>query len=87
MSKRTWDGLTAEQQEIVAEAGKNSTDLQRKLWQERELASMKIVKDGGVMVNEIADKAPFQAAMEPVYAQFLTSNPDLQGLVDLFKAN
>lgn len=48
---------------------------------------MKIVKDGGVMVNEIADKAPFQAAMEPVYAQFLTSNPDLQGLVDLFKAN
>lgn len=87
MSKRTWDSLTPEQQEVVTEAGKNSTELQRKLWQERELASMKIVMDGGVQVNEIADKAPFQAAMEPVYAQFLSANPELQGLVELFKAN
>lgn len=87
MSKRTWDSLTAEQQAIVAEAGKNSTDLQRKLWQEREAASMKVVSDGGVQVNEIADKSAFQEAMKPVYDQFLSASPELADLVALFQAN
>jgi len=86
MSLKTWNSLSAEDQAIVAEAGKNSTDLQRKLWGEREAASMKVVLDGGVEVNEIADKAPFQNAMKPVYAQFLEQSPDLAGLVDLFQS-
>jgi hypothetical protein len=46
---------------------------------------MKIVQDGGTVVNEIADKGPFQAAMTPVYDKFLAANPDLQGLVDLIR--
>lgn len=86
MSLKTWNSLSAEEQEIVAAAGKASTDLQRKLWGEREAASMKVVMDGGVEVNEVADKAPFQAAMKPVYAQFLEQSPDLAGLVDLFQS-
>lgn len=85
MSKKTWDGLTAEQQEIVKTAGKNSTDLQRKLWQDREAASMDKVVAGGVTVNNVEDKAAFQAAMAPVYEQFLAANPDLAPLVDLFR--
>ena len=85
MSKKTFDGLTAEQQEIVKAAGKHSTDLQRKLWGEREAASMKIITDGGVEVNEIADKAAFQAAMAPVYEKYLAANPDMTELVNLFR--
>ncbi len=85
MSKKTFDALTPEQQEIVRTAGKNSTDLQRKLWQDREAKSMEIVKAGGVEVNEIADKSAFQAAMAPVYESFLADNPDMQELVDLFR--
>jgi len=87
MSKRSFDALSAEHQAIVLEAGKNSTDLQRKLWQEREAASMQVVLDGGVTVNEIADKSAFQDAMQPVYTQFLTASPDLADLVALFQAN
>lgn len=87
MSKKTFDALTPEQQEIVREAGKNSTELQRKLWKEREAASMKILMDGGVIVNEIADKGPFQAAMDPVYATFLAENPQMNDLVDLFRSS
>jgi len=87
MSKKTWDGLTADQQEVVREAGRKSTALQRELWQAREAASMKTVLDAGVVVNEIEDKSAFQAAMTPVYAQFLEANPELSDLVDLFKAN
>ncbi len=85
MSKKTFDSLTPEQQDVVREAGRKSTDLQRKLWQEREKASMEIVKAGGVTVNEIADKSAFQAAMTPVYDSFLADNPDMKDLVDLFR--
>ncbi|MEP3049020.1 MAG: TRAP transporter substrate-binding protein [Roseibium sp.] len=85
MSKKSFDKLTPEQQDIVKEAGRNSTELQRKLWQEREAASMKKVEAGGVTVNAIEDKAAFQAAMAPVYDQFLSQNPELSSLVDLFQ--
>lgn len=85
MSKKTFDALTPEQQEIVKTAGKNSTELQRKLWGEREAASMEIIKAGGVAVNEIADKSAFQAAMAPVYEGYLAANPDMTDLVNLFR--
>jgi tripartite ATP-independent transporter DctP family solute receptor len=85
MSTKAWDALTPEQQEIVMDAGRKSAELQRTLWQEREAASMEKVKAGGVQVNEIADKAPFQAAMAPVYVKFLEANPDLANLVDLMR--
>lgn len=85
MSKKSFDALTPEQQEIVKVAGRNSTELQRKLWQEREAASMDIVKSGGVEVNEVADKSAFQAAMAPVYDTFLASNPEMTDLVNLFR--
>jgi tripartite ATP-independent transporter DctP family solute receptor len=85
MSKKTFDGLTADQQAIVKAAGKASTDLQRELWQAREAASMEIVKAGGVTVNEIADKSAFQAAMAPVYDNYLAANPEMTDLVNLFR--
>ncbi len=85
MSKKSFDALTPEQQEIVRVAGRNSTELQRKLWQDREAASMAKVESGGVAVNSIADKAAFQAAMAPVYDSFLSQNPDLTELVDMFR--
>ncbi|MDO6591181.1 TRAP transporter substrate-binding protein [Loktanella sp. D2R18] len=85
MSKITFDGLSAEQQEILKEAGHNSAILQRELWQAREAASMEIVQAGGTVVNTIADKGPFQDAMAPVYEGFLAENPDLTDLVNLIR--
>lgn len=85
MSKVSWDKLTPEQQDIVMAAGRASAELQRGLWQEREAASMEIVKAGGTTVNTIADKGPFQEAMAPVYDKFLAENPDLSDLVQLIR--
>lgn len=85
MSKKTWDGLSDDDKAIVKAAAKASTDTQRKLWQEREAASMAKVVEGGVIVNEVADKAPFQEAMAAVYDQFLASNAELTDLVNLFR--
>ncbi|MFD0979179.1 TRAP transporter substrate-binding protein [Tropicimonas aquimaris] len=85
ISKKTWDTLTPEQQEIVKTAGKNSTMLQRELWKERETQSLEIVKAAGVQVNMIEDKAPFQEAMKPVYEKYLAANPDMAEIVALFQ--
>ena len=85
MSLKTWEKLTPEQQDIVMTAGRTSADLQRGLWQEREASSMEIVQAGGTIVNTIADKAPFQAAMTPVYEGFLADNPDLTDLVNMIR--
>ena len=40
----------------------------------------------GAQYNEIADKAPFQAAMKPVYDKFIAANPDLEGLIKSIQA-
>jgi len=85
MSSRSFDALSEEQQAIVRTAARNSADAQRLLWQEREKVSMETVAAGGVEVNMIEDKAPFQEAMAPVYDQFLAGNPDLADLVQMMR--
>ncbi|WP_368186956.1 TRAP transporter substrate-binding protein [Aestuariibius sp. HNIBRBA575] len=85
MSLKTWETLTPEQQDILKEAGQASAEMQRELWQEREAASMEIVQAGGTTVNTVADKAPFQDAMGPVYDAFLAANPDLVELVNMIR--
>ena len=85
MNKGAFDALSPEQQEIVRTAARNSADAQRMLWQEREKESMATVEEGGVTVNSIKDKEPFQEAMAPVYDQFLAANPDLADLVQMMR--
>ncbi|SDW70686.1 TRAP transporter substrate-binding protein [Litoreibacter albidus] len=85
MSLKTWEKMTPEQQAILKEAGQNSAVKQRELWQAREAASMETVKAGGTIVNTIADKGPFQAAMAPVYDGFLAANPELTDLVNMIR--
>lgn len=82
----TFNGLSPEMQAAVTEAAQESAALQRELWTKREADSRAKVEAGGVKVNEIADKAPFQEAMAPVYETYLTDNPDLRPLVELIQS-
>jgi len=86
ISKTLWDSLSADDQNIVKSAARDSATLQRKLWAERSNASRDKVIAAGVKYNEIADKAPFQAAMKPVYDKFIAANPDLESLVRAIQA-
>ena len=70
-SKRTFDRLSPEEQGWIRQAAKESVPYMRKQWAEREAKSLAIVKAGGAEIIEI-DKAPFQAAMKPVYDKFIT---------------
>ncbi|MBA5779428.1 TRAP transporter substrate-binding protein [Stappia sp. F7233] len=78
IAKASWDKLSPEDQEIVRQAAIDSATLQRKLWEERSVASRQKVEESGVKVNEVQDKKAFQEKMAPVYAAFIKANPDLE---------
>src|SRR3546814_871603 len=86
VSKALWDGLTSEAKETVSSAAKESAVLQRELWAKQAEQSRAKGMAAGAQFNEIADKAPFQAAMKPVYNDFIAANPDLEGLIRAIQA-
>jgi tripartite ATP-independent transporter DctP family solute receptor len=69
-SKRSWDGLSKDDQALIMKLAKEAQQEQRKLWYAREEESMKKMKEAGTEINEIKDKAPFQAAVKPVWDKF-----------------
>lgn len=81
MSRYRWQKLTAEQQGWVRQAARESVPIMRELWDARVERSRAQVLAAGNEVIEIVNKAPFAAAMGPVYDQFLTT-PELRALAD-----
>lgn len=71
MSKRSFDKLSKEDQEIMKVAAKESVAKMRELWDAREKASEAKVKAGGAVINAV-EKQPFIDAMKPVYDKFVT---------------
>jgi tripartite ATP-independent transporter DctP family solute receptor len=79
-SKRSWDTLSKEDQALLRKAARESVPYMRKLWDEREVKSRKMVEAAGVQVIPIANRQEFIDAMKPVYAKF-ANTPKLQDLV------
>ena len=69
-SKVVWDKLSKEDQAMLRKAAKESVPYMRKLWEEREVKSRKVVEAAGTQVIPLADKQEFIDAMKPVYAKF-----------------
>ena len=69
-SKKSWEGLSKEDQALVMKVAKEAQQEQRTLWYEREKASMEILKKAGVEINDVADKKQFQAAVKPVWDKY-----------------
>ena len=81
-----YEGLSAEQQQLVKDAARASAKEQRKLWDARAESSREKVLAAGVQFNEIADKTPFQEAMNAVYEKAYADNPSLKPLVEKIRA-
>lgn len=79
-SKRIWDTVKPEDQALIRKAAKDSVPYMRKLWDEREIASRKVVEASGVQVVTIPDKTELMNAMKPVYEKF-AGTPTLASLV------
>ncbi len=81
-----FNALSPEMQAAVKGAAEKAALYQRELWSVQSEQARKDVEAAGIKVNEIADKSPFQNAMDSVYADYLKANPDMKKLVDLAKA-
>ena len=79
-SKVVWDKLSPQDQAAIRKAAKESVPYMRKLWDEREVKSRKVVEAAGSQVITVANKQEFIDAMKPVYAKF-ASTPRLADLV------
>lgn len=80
MAKSSFDKLSAEDQELVRQAARDSVPVMRDLWSAREKESEAKVRAAGVEIITDIDKAPFMAAMTPVYEKYVTS-PVLKKMV------
>lgn len=81
-----FNALSAELQEEVRGAAQEAALFQRELWAVDSEKARKDVEAAGIKVNEIADKGPFQSAMDSVYAEYLAANPDMKALVEMAQA-
>lgn len=66
ISKVTWDKLSEEDRKIIKQAAIDSVATQRELWEKFEKESMEKLKANGVVVTEVKDVKPWQAAVKPV---------------------
>jgi len=78
--------LSPEMQDAVRGAAQEAALFQREQWAIGSEQARKDVEAAGIAVNEIADKGPFQSAMDSVYAEYLTANPDMTTLVEIARA-
>lgn len=78
--------LSPEMQEAVRGAAEEAALFQREQWAIGSEQARKDVEAAGIAVNEIADKGPFQDAMDTVYADYLAANPDMTKLVEIARA-
>ncbi|MDP5239657.1 TRAP transporter substrate-binding protein DctP [Uliginosibacterium sp. 31-16] len=79
-SKARWQKLSAEDQQLIRAAARDSVPRMRGYWQEREQSARKRAMDAGTQFITDVDKAAFQRAMPKVYAQFVTS-PEQKALL------
>ncbi len=81
-----FNALSADMQAAVRGAAEEAAIIQRELWTIGSEQARKDVEAAGIKVNEIADKGPFQAAMDAVYTDYLAANPDMKALVEMAQA-
>jgi tripartite ATP-independent transporter DctP family solute receptor len=67
LSKKTWDGLSKEDQAMVMKFAREAQLDERKLWQDYEKQAMEKAKAAGIQIIEVANKKPFQDAVKPVW--------------------
>ncbi len=85
VSTKTYDNLTAEQQEALMDAAKASSEYMKELWAESEAKERNKAEKMGVTFVE-PDKNAFVQAVQPMYAEIASSNPELSKLVDKIKS-
>lgn len=72
MSKKTWDGLSAEEQKIVQDAAREATLHERKAIRAFSETALADLKKAGMQITELpaAEQAKLRSKLQPVLAKF-----------------
>lgn len=70
MSKKTFDAMPKEDQQLFVKTGMEVAKFQRKLNRDAEEAKLKDMAKSGVTVTREVDRESFKKAMGPVYSEF-----------------
>jgi tripartite ATP-independent transporter DctP family solute receptor len=66
-SRRTWDRLAKGDQELIRQFSREAQSEERVLWEAYEKEAMSKATAAGIQVFDVADKKPFQDAVQPVW--------------------
>src|SRR6201985_1215649 len=69
-SKKAWSALSADDQRLVKKFAREAQMEERELWTKYEQQAMEKAKAAGCEITMIADKAPFQNAVKPVWDKY-----------------
>jgi tripartite ATP-independent transporter DctP family solute receptor len=76
-SKRIWDELSAEDQDLIMSLAKQAQQRQRELWYAEEEKALAAMRENGVEVIEVADKEALREAVKPVWEKHGAQFADL----------
>ena len=69
-SKKAWSALSADDQALIKKLAREAQMEERELWNRYEQQAMEKAKAAGCEITAIADKAPFQNAVKPVWDKY-----------------
>jgi tripartite ATP-independent transporter DctP family solute receptor len=69
-SKKAWTQLSGDDQALIKKFAREAQMEERELWKKYEQQAMEKAKAAGCEIVEIADKAPFQNAVKPVWDKY-----------------
>ena len=81
-SKRAWTSLSNDDQALIKKLASEAQLEERELWKKYETQAMEKAKAAGCEIIEIADKAPFQNAVKPVWDKY---GPKYQDMIKLIQ--
>jgi tripartite ATP-independent transporter DctP family solute receptor len=86
ISKAAWSKISPADQKVIKAAADHWRDEQRRMISASDKDYLAQLKEKGMVINEV-DKAPFAAAVAPVWATYETTfGPELMGLVRKYQA-
>lgn len=72
MSKTAWDKLSPDDQKLIKQAAIDSVQAQRESWDKFDKDAMEKIKASGVVITEVKDIKPWQAAVKPVIDKYMS---------------
>ena len=87
MAKKTWDGLTVEQQNAVRTAATESSETMKKLWAEAEAQALAKAKKDGVVILEKHQlgMGGIETYAVKLYSKYVSTPQDLGAVLDILR--